>query len=99
RRVLDARRAGVALVEQLANEPLVLAGLPQVLAERVRDLRVAGDVRRVAELCERLLFDRVRVRQILRQLLVDVPCHVIVLLWSSPGCYPGAVGVEPRGFG
>jgi len=41
-------------------------------ATACRDLRVARDVGRAAELRERLLLDRVRVREVLRQLLVQV---------------------------
>src|SRR5439155_14100766 len=89
-------RPRVALLEQLADEPLVLFRLPLVLAECVRDLLVAGEIRRVAKLGERLLLDRVRIGQILRQLLVDGPCHLLVLLSSSPDGYPGATAVEPR---
>src|SRR5205085_2738221 len=46
--------------------------LALVLAVGRRELRVAGDLRRGAELRERLLLDRVRIRQVLRELFRDL---------------------------
>jgi hypothetical protein len=69
--VLELRGRGAVGVEALSHEALVALGLSQVGAERVGELRVAGEVRGGAHLGEGLLLDGVRVGQVLDELLVD----------------------------
>jgi hypothetical protein len=57
--------------EPLAHEPFVLLGLGQVLAEGAGELGVTGDLGGGAQLSERLLLDRVRVGQVLGELLFE----------------------------
>ena len=51
------------------DQPLLLLGLAQVVGEQRRQVGVAGDVGRGAELGERLLLDRVGVGEVLDELL------------------------------
>jgi hypothetical protein len=61
----------------------VLLGLDQVVGEDLRELRVTGDARRRAQLLERLLLDRVRVGEVLGELLVDVAIrHGVLGVWG-----------------
>ena len=74
--VLELARRGVALLEELPREPLVALRLLPVLAQRLLEARLFRCLRRLVELGEGLHLDRVRVGDVLRQLLVDVGGHV-----------------------
>src|SRR3954471_24421794 len=81
---LGGRRA--VGVEALAHEPLVALGLGEVLAERVGEAGVAGEVGRRAHLRDRLLLDGVRVGQVLDELVVDrAKGHGVALPDASRG--------------
>src|SRR5215210_8317131 len=72
RGVLDRARARAVRVEQGLDEALVLAGLLEVLLEQARELRVARDVGALRQQSDRLALDRVRVGQVLHELLSEV---------------------------
>ena len=74
--VLHARRLGIARLEESTHLVLVAFGLLKVLAVVSRELLVARDIRCRAQLRQRLHFDRMRVRQVLRQLVVEICAHV-----------------------
>ena len=70
--VLDDRRLGIARLEAIANEPLVVLRLAQVRGEGGGDLGVARDLVSRAHLRERLLLDRMRVGEVLGELVLEV---------------------------
>ena len=68
-RVLELGRRGTVRLQAVADQPFLLLGLAEMVGEETGQLRVAGDLGRGAELGERLLLDRMRVRHVLDQLL------------------------------
>ena len=92
---LSDGRAGVARLEPLAHEPLVAFGLGQVLVERGGDLGSPAIFGARLHLHERLLLDRVRVGQVLRQLLINTGhgCVAFLSVSFSMG-FTGTGGVE-----
>src|SRR5919197_3397597 len=70
-RVLQRRGGAAYRLEAFAHPPLMLPGLLQVLGVEARELVALGDLRRPLEHLDRLLLDRVRVREVLSDLLGD----------------------------
>src|SRR5205823_10267421 len=66
--VLQRRRVASERVEAVLDQLGVVARLVEVLGEEVRERRVADDLRRALEQLDRLLLDRMRVREVLAQL-------------------------------
>src|SRR5437016_3559608 len=73
--------------------------LLNVLGERRRELRVARDLLRTLDLDKRLQLDRVRVRQVDRELLFDGRGHTgpPVFRWARSGPAPAPVRGGLRG--
>src|SRR5204863_4005813 len=71
-RVLHNRRLRVSGLQESPHAPLVALRLRQVLAVGRREVWVSGDVRRGPELGQRLLLDRMRIGQVLRQLFREL---------------------------
>src|SRR5436309_2403984 len=69
--VLELARALAVRLEPPPHRALVPLGLRQVVAEDVGETGVARRLRRALQLLQRLLLDRVGVRQVLHELFVD----------------------------
>ena len=97
--VLQLRGLAAQRLEALADAPLLVFGLDQVLFECLAEALVAGDLRRRAKLRQRLQLDRVHVGQVLDELLVAV---AIPLAGADAGLEvvePGAGAVRARAAG
>jgi hypothetical protein len=89
--VLELARRRAALLEELPRQALVTLGLAPMPAHRLREARLGRCLRRALELRERLHLDRVRVGDVLRQLLVDVDRHVCSSFSGSTQPLPAAL--------
>src|SRR5205823_13622434 len=74
--------------EPPAPQLLLALGLLEVLAEHARERRVARDIRRMAQLDEGLLLDRMEVGEVLRELFVEGLGHRVPFV-LVPGLVPG----------
>src|SRR3954449_349907 len=70
--VLDRVRGPAVRLEQRVDQPRVLAGLLEVLGVELGEDGVAGDLLALRQQRDRLVLDRVRVGEVLEQLLVEV---------------------------
>ena len=73
--VLHAGRLLAALLEQLADEPLVALGFGEMTRNRLGELGVANDLGRPLQLRERLHFDRMCIGEVTIQLFLQPVQH------------------------
>src|SRR5207237_1801009 len=76
-RILERARVAAERVQPFLDELGVVASLVEMLGEDARELRVLDDLRPALEQLDRLLLDRVRVRQVLAQELAQVVARVL----------------------
>jgi len=79
RHVLQSRRVRRVRLKAPPHQPLLLLGFDDVLPERARQLGVPRHARCSEQLLQRLHFDRMDVRQVLRELLFERFGHAALL--------------------
>src|SRR5204863_9462927 len=97
-RVLHDRRLRASGLQEIPYAPLVAFGLRQVLAVGRREVWVSGDVRRGPQLGQRLLLDRMRIGQVLRQLFCELT-HPLGLPVEAAFTPASAVSAASRAAG